>query len=242
MFTSRKGQLAAACVALSIFGAAMISGVSVANAQDQPAPVETPAQAATDGDYAVVETFTTSGVRISTEAFNEDGDSIPVPTDFESQGIVVAVEQAALTPHTADAAPAGITGQGSDSGTGGSSSARGCTTLTVSNRKSSLLGFTLFRFHTWTAWCWDRRARTVSSVQTGWYLSDVDWTREWNSMIVDSKRYYHWISGYSTSGYEHHKQGHLQGCLGAQGCFINNYPQNWIRSHSDGTWSWEVEN
>ena len=241
MFTSRQRQLVAACVALSIFSAAMVSGVSVASAQDQPAPVEVPTQTATDDDHVVVETFTPSGVRISTEAFDKSGALITVPESFESQGIVAALEQTALTPDTANAAPAGVTGQGSNSGTGGSSSARGCQRATVSNEKESLFGVTMFWFHTWTSWCWDRSARTISNVRTGWYLTEVEVTREWNSMLIDNRGYYQWIPGYSKSGYEHQKQGHVQGCFGRYGCFFNEYPQNWIRSHSDGTWSWETD-
>jgi len=234
-------QLVAACVALSIFSAAMASGVSVAVAQGQPAPVETPTQTATDDDRVVVETFTPSGIRISTEAFNKNGDLIPVPPGFESQGIVVAADQTALTPpYTANAAPNGITGQGSNSGTGGSSSASGCIRVTVNNEKETTLGFTMFWFHTWTSWCWDRSTKTISDVQTGWYLSDVDWTRQWNSMIVDNVRYYQWEQGSPKSGYEHEKQGHLQGCVGSYGCLSNHYPHNRLWSHSDGTWSWET--
>lgn len=240
MFISRQRQLVAACVALSIFSAAMVSGVSVASAQDPPAPIEAPPQAATDDDHVVVETFTPKGVRISTEAFDKSGTLITVPESFESQGIVLATEQTALTPYTANAAPAGVTGQGSNSGTGGSSSASGCIKVTVSNEKKTYFGNTLFWFHTWTSWCWNRSARTISDVGTGWYLTEVDWARGWNSMIVDNTGYYHWISGYPTSGYEHEKQGHLQGCVIRYECLSNHYPYNTLRSHSDGTWSWDT--
>lgn len=238
MIISRQRQFVAACIALSIFGAAMVSGVSVASAQDQPAPVTTPTQVVDDDDHVIVETFTPRGGRISTVAFDESGTIIPVPESFESQGTVTA-ESTMTTVHVNSATPYSVTGQRSNSGDGGSSSASGCRRVTVSNEKESLLGFTLFWFHTWTSWCWDRNARTISSVSTGWYLSGVDGTRQWNSMIVDNTRYYQWIPGYSTSGYEHQKQGHLQSC--PSGCIINNYPQNWLWSHSDGTWSWETD-
>lgn len=234
-------RLAAACIALSIFSAAMASGVSVAVAQGQPAPVETPTQTATDDDRVVVETFTPSGVKISTEAYNKNGDLIPVPPGFESQGIVVAADQTALTPpYTANAAPNGITGQGSNSGTGGSSSASGCIRVTVNNEKETLLGFTSFWFHTWTSWCWNSSTKTISDVRTGWYLSDVYSTIGWRSMIVDTTEHYQWIQGHGKSGFEHEKQGHLQECVPQLGCWRDLYPHNRLWSHSDGTWSWET--
>jgi len=226
MLTRKWLPFGAAGIAVSIFAITIGFGADLAGAQDQPAPTTTPVWEASDDDHVVVEHFTLGGDRISTEAFDKGGDSVPVPVNFESRDIITMTD--------------GLT-QSSSSGTGGSSSANGCTRVTVRNEKETLLGFTAFWFNTWTYWCWNRNSKIVSSVQTGWYLSDVDPLFIWRSMIVDHTEHYPWVQGFPRSGYVHEKQGHVENCLGHYGCIGSLYPRNQLRSHSNGTWSWHTQ-
>jgi hypothetical protein len=129
-----------------------------------------------------------------------------------------------------------------DNGTGGSSSASGCQKVTLRNRATTLLGSTAYRFNTWTYWCWSRQNRTISSVRTGWYLSDVDKQFVWREMIVDNTHYFSWYSGYPRSGYKHEKQARIENCVLHYGCIGNTYPRNVLYSYSNGTWSWYIYN
>lgn len=105
-------------------------------------------------------------------------------------------------------------------------------------KESDILGETVFWFNTWTRWCWNRAAKTINSVSTGWYIEDVDPLYDWNGLIVDNTEYYSWHSGHKTSGYKHEKQGHFEWCI-AWLCG-NIYPRNILWPHSNGTWSWST--
>ena len=176
-----------------------------------------------DDDHVIVETFTFTGDQVSVDAFDAFGNSIDVPADFRSRGIVRAPNGIALK-----------------SGDGGSSSASGCIRITVNNEKESLLRFTLFWYHTWTSWCWNRSAKTTYSIATGWSISDVDPTFEWQGNILEYGNHYSWSAGYPESGYAHERQGHFKQCIWV-GCVGNYYPHNWLYSFSNGTYSWRTE-
>ena len=110
----------------------------------------------------------------------------------------------------------GMAGASSDgtwqsrSGSGGSSSPSGCTKVTVRNKKETLLGFTAYWFNTWTSWCWNRSSWTITNVETGFFLEDVDPLHFWQGLVFDDTRFYAWQPGYSKSGYWHEKQGHFR--------------------------------
>ena len=190
-------------------------------------------------DYVVVETFTLAGDRVATEAFSSDGIPIPVPSDFESQGTVGA-DSTMLAEFEQTKSPTNGEVVAFGSGTGGSSSSSGCRTVTVRNEKETLLGLTAYWLNTWTKWCWNLGNRTISDVETGWHLDDVDPLYTWRGLIVDEESYFAWIAEYGKSGYRHEKQGHFEICLPDVVCIGNYYPRNLLRSHSDGTWSWET--
>jgi hypothetical protein len=133
---------------------------------------------------------------------------------------------------------AGPAGVGLDeSGSGGTSSPSGCIKVTVHNyEKSAVFHTTLFGYHTWTSWCWNRAGHSVSSVATGYYISDLDWSISWEGEASRDLRYYAWTGGYAHSGYWHYRMGHFQQCY--PWTCVNIYPSNTLRSHSDGTWTW----
>lgn len=129
---------------------------------------------------------------------------------------------------------------GSNSGSGGTSSASGCRKVTVRNEKETLLGKTAYWFNTWTYWCWNRADRTVANVRTGSYLNDVDSLYNWRGLIIDNTDHFSWCSGYSESGYHHEKQGHFENCVVKYGCISNSYPYNLLYSYSNGTFTWHT--
>lgn len=125
-----------------------------------------------------------------------------------------------------------------ESGSGGKPSASGCIKVTVNNYERSLFGATLFGYHTWTSWCWNRAAYSVSNITTGFYLSDVDVTWEWAGEVTRDLRFYPWAQGHSNSGYWNYRMGHFRQCW--PWTCVHKYPSNTLRSHSDGTWTWST--
>ena len=68
-----------------------LAAASPASAKEEPPEDALPVGGGlVDDDHIVVETFTLAGDRISTMAYARDGAPIPIPEDFESQGIVAA--------------------------------------------------------------------------------------------------------------------------------------------------------
>ena len=159
-----------------------------------------------------------------------DGDHVVVET-YDENGNVVSIEV-----HFSD----DDNYMASGGGEGGTPSDSGCRKVTVRNEKETTFGFTAYWFNTWTYWCWNRENRTISDVETDWYLDDVDDFQEWQGILVDNTHYFNWYYGYPTSGYYHEKQGHFKNCIPHIGCTANSYPRNQLWSHSDGTWSWKT--
>ena len=129
----------------------------------------------------------------------------------------------------------------SDSGGGGTSESSGCKTAYVHVRETTALGFTAYRFHIWTSWCWNRANGNISNVDRGWYLSDVDSQYYWQGIQAEDHGFFAWRSGYPRSGYKHMEQGQFDNCVLKYGCIGTYYPTARLRVHSDGTWWWEGE-
>lgn len=119
-------------------------------------------------------------------------------------------------------------------GSGGSSTASGCRTVTVNNYESSTLGTLLYTYRTVTDWCWTRSTSNIYNVSNSWRYINDDMCWSWQGEVNNDLRFYSWNGG-SRSGYLHWRQGHVQG-----GCIFpnNKYPENTIRAHSDGTYTW----
>lgn len=114
-----------------LVGALAMAGPASAQVEARLVEESSPGQSLMDDDHIIVETFTRAGDLISTEAFGRGDVPMPVPEDFESEGIVI---------HGASPGGAWLSGSGS----GGSSSASGCIKVTVRNKKETLLGFTAY--------------------------------------------------------------------------------------------------
>lgn len=120
----------------------------------------------------------------------------------------------------------------------GTSSASGCKTATVYNRERSTLGTLLYTYKTWTTWCWTRSTDRIYNVSTGWDYINDDMCWSWEGEVNNDINFYNWASGYAPiSGHLHRRKGHTQG-----GCLFpnNKYPENYIRAHSNGTWTWDT--
>ena len=127
-----------------------------------------------------------------------------------------------------------------DSGSGGSSSTSGCRKVTVSNRAHTLLGFTAFRYNTWTRWCWNGYKHKVTQPTNGWRITDVDPEYIWRGQVNSDLHWYAFRSGWPHSGWYHYRQGHFENCVLHVGCVGNIYPENTLRVHSNGTWTWST--
>lgn len=127
------------------------------------------------------------------------------------------------------------------SGNGGTGSASGCRTVTVTLTQRTLLGFVAYKYHTHTRFCWNRSAGTISNVTYGWDISNVDSQEYWQGIINKAHNYYTWSAGHSHSGHYDMIQGQMNNCILKYGCIATFYPTNEIWVHSNGTWSWNVE-
>lgn len=137
-----------------------------------------------------------------------------------------------------------VTGEGSDSGNGGTSTASGCRKVTVHNWAGTLLGFTAYRTHTWLDWCWTRSTQTVTVNGKSWYLSDIDPQFNWKGVVSEPDWSYYYDfgpdDGHPRSGYFYNWMGHFESCVIKIAICQQTYPANVIRGHYDGTWSWET--
>ena len=118
-----------------------------------------------------------------------------------------------------------------DTGVGGLPSASGCRALTVTNKTTTTLGFTAFKFITEVHWCWNlaQRKTTLNGVEVR--VADVDSqyryrgiTNAFNQTIANGKRVY--------------RQAHFDNCIVNYGCINAYYPSNDSRVYDSGMWSW----
>jgi hypothetical protein len=127
------------------------------------------------------------------------------------------------------------------SGAGGTATASGCKAVTLTNSGySAVFGVVLFRHVTVTSWCWNRAAKSMSSIGVSYRLEDVSSTMYWRGEVNRDTGFYSWTSGYPTSGYHHYRQGSFENCVLKYGCIGIWYPSNDLRGHSDGTWTYTV--
>lgn len=124
-----------------------------------------------------------------------------------------------------------------ESGSVGSSTASGCKTATVTNKKYSYSGTDhLYSYITKTSWCWNRSAKSVSSVSTDWDFYCDNGHIKWDGEANRDTYHYNW-NGTWNSGYYHWRKGAFTNDFGPW-TWGHSYPTNTIRSHSDGTWTW----
>ncbi len=118
-----------------------------------------------------------------------------------------------------------------DSGAGGLPSPSGCRTLTVTNKTTTTLGFTAFKFITETGWCWNlaQQRTTLTGVEVR--VADVDpqyryrgLVSSFNQNIQNGKRVY--------------RQGFFENCIVKYGCIGSYYPSNDSRVYASGMWTW----
>jgi hypothetical protein len=118
-----------------------------------------------------------------------------------------------------------------DSGSGGQPTGSGCRVLTVTNKTTTTLGFTAFKFITDVHWCWNlsQHSTTLNDVEVR--IADVDsqyryrgLNSSWNSTLSNGKRVY--------------RQGEFENCILHYGCINAYYPSNDSRVYDNGAWAW----
>lgn len=198
-----------------------------AQAEETPDPVWAGEPLVTEGS-ATVETYT-AGFEdlVSTATYGPETEDQVMPA--EGIGVVSEVGGSKVVVQKA-------------SGTGGSTTASGCRKVTITNTKRTTLGFTAFKYHTWTRWCWTRSSQVVSSVTTGWSISDVDSQFYWKGNVNSEFGFYDYSTndGHPKSAYKHYRQGRFENCVFKYGCIGNWYPANTLRSYYNGTWAWST--
>lgn len=191
---------------------------------------------ARDGqDYVVDVLFGTNGEVIRATAFDADGKEIPIP-----EGAVVQTKPSpsSLEFLLMHAEEDGGTHTNATGG-GGSSGPTGCRSVTVSNEKESMLGFTLFWFHTKTEWCWTSSTYTIHNVILDWWFTDVDPFWSFQGLTRNHYGFYQYVAGRSLSGYFHDKQAHFQSCIWI--VCQNSYPRNQLWSFYNGAYQWRTD-
>ena len=134
--------------------------------------------------------------------------------------------------------PPGVVGK-IEKGSGGESSASGCQTATLKNKKFSYSGTDhLYTYTTYTSWCWNRAAKQISNVGTGYRQLPDNSSVIWRGEVLKELHFYSWSPGNTSSGYYHYRQGSFENCYPITGCIGSSHPENIIRSHSDGTYTW----
>ncbi len=154
-----------------------------------------------------------------------------VVQDLDARGHVTATEtikgqpQPIGTPQTTNGSPL------LDAGGGGLPSGQGCRTLTVTNKTTTTLGFTAFKFITETSWCWN-----LSQDRT-----DLHGVIE-RAQDVDSQYRYRGLNNSFNQTISHgkrvYRQGFFENCIPRYGCIGAYYPVNESKVFSSGMWSW----
>jgi hypothetical protein len=158
-----------------------------------------------------------------------------VVTDLDASGHVLATQTIQGHPEPLGT-PQTVRGSARpllDSGTGGPISASGCRTLTVTNKTTTTLGFTAFKFITETSWCWNLRQLRTDLTSVVVRVADVDsqyryrgLNNSFNQNIENGKRVY--------------RQGFFENCVVKYGCINAYYPSNDSRVYASGLWSWST--
>lgn len=224
MTTARQTRL---LIGLAAAGATAMGGLSPSSAAAAPAQEgpaagapapETPAVDPSGEDVVEVQELALDGTVMSSATYDASGRAVVIKPDGTVQLL------------------SAVTRQGS--GSGGGSSASGCRKVTVKNVGKTVLGYTAYRYNTWTEWCWNRADRKITGVEVGQYLTEVASTMYYRGLVVDDQRFYSWQPGYNKSGYWNERQAQWENCIAKYGCISNDYPRNIIRSHSDGSYTW----
>ena len=215
---ARRSLLGGSALALlggGALGLAPSAGAAPARAADPLPPADETTTAPSPNDLIEVQDLSSTGQVLST-------------TTYDGRGrLVVELPDGTLVRSAAEG-----------SGSGGSSSASGCRKATVKNRGESITGTLVYKYNTWTEWCWNRADHAVTTVKTGQYLSDVASTMYYRGLTGQDERFYAWRSGFNKSGHWHERQAHFENCVVRYGCISSDYPRNVIRAHSDGTYTW----
>jgi hypothetical protein len=118
-----------------------------------------------------------------------------------------------------------------DTGVGGLPTLSGCRTLTVTNKTTTTLGFTAFKFITETGWCWNLKQGRTTLTGVEVRVADVDGqyryrglNNSFNQVINDGMRVY--------------RQGFFENCVVKYGCINSYYPSNDSKVYDSGMWSW----
>ena len=118
-----------------------------------------------------------------------------------------------------------------DTGIGGLPSPSGCRTLTVTNKTTTTLGFTAFKFITEVGWCWKLKELRTTLHGVDVRVANVDsqyryrgLNNSFNQTIENGKRVY--------------RQGFFENCIVKYGCINAYYPSNDSRVYASGMWSW----
>ena len=157
-----------------------------------------------------------------------------VVTDLDAAGHVLA-SQTITRPPQPIGTPQRIKGSPRlfmDSGSGGGlPTMSGCRELTVTNKTTTTLGFTAFKFITETNWCWNLKQARTTLGDVVVRIADVDsqyryrgLNSSFNQTVNDGKRVY--------------RQGYFENCIAKYGCINAYYPSNDSRVYDTGMWAW----
>lgn len=110
--------------------------------------------------------------------------------------------------------------------------AAGCWWADVWFQRFSLLGFSLYKWHHYVAWCGN------GSVVTGWQ-NRYDYVTDVNSVIYVRELVVNQASSPGSWQAWSHMQRHLEYCVVRYGCYANAYPWSKIYVYGDGRYTYE---
>jgi hypothetical protein len=124
-------------------------------------------------------------------------------------------------------------------GTGGTSSASGCTKVEIWQKRTTFLGAFAAKFGVWSDWCWARGGQRVTLNRRGFDM-DVGPGYSWDDVQQSSGYFYDFSTndGHPKSAYHHHKIGGFSSPGGGPIPQGHWYPKNTLDSYYNGTWQW----
>lgn len=108
-----------------------------------------------------------------------------------------------------------------------------CKTVDIQKTVYTLLGFVAYRFHQRKYWCYN--GSTVSNVNIGVYLSDVDPNFYYKGIVNQ------WdILGQNSTFHDSMRQAQVDNCIVKYGCIGSSYPAIQIITYANGQYSYST--
>ncbi len=107
--------------------------------------------------------------------------------------------------------------------------AGGCATQSFSVSGKTVVGLTAYTFHHSANLCWNGSSITSITNRQSW-VTNVTTFMFYRGLVSNT------FTGVGQVTGETFAQGHMENCVGSQGCIQSDYP--WVRINASGIWGW----